>query len=217
VAQDQNERQWLEGLRRLAPDAIAAARLGAEASHANIQKLMTSNNFGSWSRDAGSQWWRYRPTAHQDRFLTGLVETLARIATEGPGDLRAAALEALRDPGGLGRCTSCHGIPHPRHGADSPWRSHRYKKHLGSVRFHHGPHLTDGQRCDSCHRLESDPWFGPSPRVHDVPAGHPKFSGGVADFEWVRARQCAQCHDGARAPDACSGCHVYHVNRPRPR
>jgi len=217
VAQEWRASQWSDSLRQWAPDAIAAARVEAEASHANILKIRSESSLENWDVEPGSRWWRYRPTAHQDRFLTGLVETVARIASEGPEGLRPAALEALRDPGGLGRCTSCHRIPHPSHEAGSPWRSQRYRKHLGSVRFDHGPHLTDGQSCDSCHRIESDPWFAPKVHAPYESAGHPKFSGGVVDFEWMSARQCADCHNGERAPDQCASCHAYHMKRPTPR
>jgi hypothetical protein len=92
------------------------------------------------------------------------------------------------------------------------WRAYdRTVAPRGFTKFSHGPHLLLPQLADCTHCHAIDRAASTTVIYSDLEPG--RF---VGDFAPMSKRQCAGCHTGKAAGDACQQCHNYHVEATTP-
>ena len=190
-----------------------------------------------WYVCDGDRTIRYRPVAHADPVLRGLLDYLVpRIEDEAlPRELREL-FAALANPSGsgeisrsgplaTGRCLSCHTTSTDDDGfLRVNWDTKGSVGRVSFTKFRHEAHTqVDGaESCLTCHQILNDQptldFFRPEYFSRDdlgrwkpQPETSCPLSSG---FEAVQRSHCASCHNESTASQTCLECHNYHVHSP---
>jgi hypothetical protein len=166
---------------------------------------------GRWARLGG--WYRdyfavlYRPQGHADTFAKSWIDAAAGAVGGAQGSLAMKLMDRVGTPEAPGRCVKCHSIDRTETGVTANWHARGPVSETSFTTFRHEPHLTrvrGDEGCATCHSF--------------VPGND--YEGGFADwdparfdsnFEPIGKDDCAACHVEAKAGDACTQCHNYHV------
>lgn len=198
----------------------------AETKPKELEPIDPTNwaTHGGWYQQYGALY--YRSTGHADPLIRNWLDQLAKhvdsplpLAQLKDGfDFRAGA-----ESKASGSCFKCHAVDEIRDrdqhlvGARIHWQSLAGDGGRRTLtRYDHATHLllTD---CRSCHktRTDGDGFLTSFPKSGDwddktdwsAKADPLKF---VGNFTAIQRQACAECHQPAKAGDACIQCHLYH-------
>ncbi len=208
-----------------------AVAIRGESGSADSEKLLKGLNdaiLSAWSKGGThpqpakdqAGWYveedelRYRPAGHTDSVAKAWMEFSASIDVQGESKDKAdERLTGLRHrllfgDTSVGRCSWCHAIsqkPETPGRLTMEWQ----RPHLEAPsysRFAHAPHLEKDRQeegCSACHKMTRRTRYD---RAFD------QFDAATftSNFRRLSKDNCLECHDGKKAQQSCSTCHVNH-------
>lgn len=183
------------------------------AEEAAADARLPTPNPERWSRLGG--WYRdyfalfYRPRGHADPFLATWLDVTGAARGEGGRPAARAVFEALAVDDGPGKCVKCHSVDARDSGAltvnwtQAPGGSGEHS----FTRFAHEPHITSvatEEGCATCHAFAPEADY----RASFDDRSPATFA---SNFQPIGKATCESCHTDAKAGNACTQCHDYHV------